>query len=64
VDKKVASKEWTLFKRVIDSEDGFGNDVLVVNIGGDAMMRCGAPLIPGANCRTGSVQWTCRLTAS
>jgi len=34
VDKKVPAKEWTLFKGVIDSEDGLRNDVLVVNIGG------------------------------
>src|SRR5258708_22486483 len=36
VDKKVATKEWTFLKGVIDSEDGLGNNVLVVNIGGDA----------------------------
>src|SRR5438445_13881114 len=44
MDKKVAAKEWTLFKGVIDGEDGLRNDVLVVNIGGDAddAMRGGA----------------------
>jgi len=52
----VAAKEWTLFKGVIDSDDGLRNDVLVVNIGGDAddAVRCGAN--PEANWSTGSVQ--------
>src|SRR5260370_4996429 len=36
VDEKAAAKHWTLFKRVINGEDGSRNDVFVVNIGSDA----------------------------
>src|SRR5229473_6550008 len=36
VDEKAAAKHWTLFKRVINGEDGSRNDVFVVNVGSDA----------------------------
>src|SRR5260370_3450058 len=36
VDEEASAKHWTLFKRVINGEDGSGNDVFVVNIGSDA----------------------------
>jgi len=44
VDEESAAKDWTLFKRAIDGEDGTRNNVLVVNIGSDAdnAVRLGA----------------------
>src|SRR5713226_4994148 len=36
VDEKAAAKDCALFKGAIDSEDGFRNNVFVVNIGGNA----------------------------
>ena len=36
MDEKAAAQKWTLFKGVVDGEGGLGNDILLVNIGGDA----------------------------
>jgi len=56
VDKKVPAKERTLFKGVIDSEDGSGTMCWSSISAVTPMMRCGAGLIPEANWSTGSVQ--------
>jgi hypothetical protein len=36
VDEKTTAKDWTLFKRTINGNGGLGNDVSIVNVGGDA----------------------------
>src|ERR1700678_550587 len=36
VDEEASAKDWTLFQRTIDGEGGLGNDVFIINVGGNA----------------------------
>ena len=66
MDEQAAPEEGTLFQGVVDGDGGLGNEMLVVDIGGDAndALRLQIALGPRVTFKTGSVQNTCRLTAS